>query len=96
LAAAPVNRFPAGKSLRSLKSSWLPQNWRIGSRLLWQPTHSEPATACVESSPSWLSGTMTESLVNDCPSAASNVWFAVTRCWLLSLVFQSARNAGVV
>ena len=39
---------------------------------------------------------MTESLVNDCPSAASNVWFAVTRCWLLSLVFQSARNAGVV
>ena len=23
-------------------------------------------------------------------------WFAVTRCWLLSLVFHSARKAGVV
>ena len=35
-------------------------------------------------------------LVNDSPSATSSVWFAVTRCWLLSLVFHSARNAGVV
>ena len=36
------------------------------------------------------------SLVNDWPERASSVWFAVTRCWLLSLVFHSARNAGVV
>ena len=35
-------------------------------------------------------------LENDCPSATISVWFAVTRCWLLSFVFQSARNAGVV
>ena len=35
-------------------------------------------------------------LVNPCPSAPSSAWLAVTRCWLLSLVFQTARNAGVV
>src|SRR5262249_10466099 len=37
LAAAPLKEARAGKSLRSLKSSWVPQNWRMGSRLLWQP-----------------------------------------------------------
>ena len=31
-----------------------------------------------------------------CPNATSSAWLAVTRCWLLSLVFQSARKAGVV
>ena len=32
----PLNGFFT-KSLRSLKSYWLPKNIRIGSRLLWQP-----------------------------------------------------------
>ena len=51
LTSAPVGRglpgllrLPAGKSLRSLKSNWFAQNWRIGSSVRWQPSHSLPAT----------------------------------------------------
>src|SRR6185503_6576103 len=82
--------------LRSLKSYSAAQNWRSGSRLLWQPTHSLPATEWLLSRPMLLSGVMLFALENDWPSATSSVWFAVTRCWLLSLVFHSARYAGVV
>src|SRR4029079_30415 len=96
LAPPPVNRLAAGKSLRSLKSYSAAQNWRSGSRLLWQPTHSLPATEWLLSRPTVLSGVMLFALENDWPSATSSVWFAVTRCWLLSLVFHSARYAGVV
>ena len=103
LTSAPVGRglpglfrLPAGKSLRSLKSSWFAQNWRIGSSVAWQPTHSLPATACVPSRPAAENGVMVFSAVNACPKATSSAWLAVTRCWLLSLVFHSARNAGVV
>src|SRR5262245_24782739 len=95
-APPPVNRLAAGKSLRSLKSYSAAQNWRSGSKLLWQPKHSVPATEWFMSRPGMLSGVMLFALVNDCPSATSSVWLAVTRCWLLSLVFQRARYAGVV
>ena len=32
----------------------------------------------------------------DDPSATTSVWFNVTRAWLLMLVCQLAKNAGVV
>ena len=43
-----------------------------------------------------VNGVIVFSAVNAWPSATSSVWLAVTRCWLLSLVFHSARKAGVV
>ncbi len=37
LAAPPLNVPRDGKSLRSLKSNCVAQNWRSGSSSLWQP-----------------------------------------------------------
>ena len=66
-------RLAAWKSLRSLKSSWFAQNWRIGSSVAWQPTHSVPATAWLASSPAAENGMIVFSAVNACPSATSKV-----------------------
>src|SRR6516165_12208516 len=58
----------------------------------------DPVTACVPSTATALGGVgmAAVALVNPSPRAPSSAWLAVTRCWLLSFVFQTARNEGVV
>jgi hypothetical protein len=67
---------------------------RIGSRVLWQAAQAAWAL-CTGSSPGAPGGKV-PSPSSEAPVATIMVWLMVTRIWLLVLVCQLAKKAGVL